>query len=198
MFGRKLKELRLENNINQAELGKIIGISPSTVGMYERNQRFPDKDILNKIADYFEVSIDYLFDRTNFKNGNIEHINPNPNESLFANRLRQERERLGLMQKELAQKLDIPPNTYNGYETGKRSPNLEITKHISDILKISVDYLLGRTDFKELNKERVILEPNMKTIASPRLDNVEDLDDDAIEKINEYIEFIRMQQNKNK
>lgn len=67
MFGRKLKELRLEKNINQSELGKIIGISPSTVGMYEREQRFPDKDILLKIADYFEVTVDYLLGRTDEK-----------------------------------------------------------------------------------------------------------------------------------
>lgn len=67
---------------------------------------------------------------------------------IFATRLRQEREELGLMQKEMAQKLNIPSNTYNGYETGKRSPNLEVAKQISDALDISVDYLLGRTDIK--------------------------------------------------
>lgn len=68
MFGGRLKELRLEKKINQAELGEIIGISPSTVGMYEREQRFPDKDTLSKIADYFEVSVDYLLGRTNERN----------------------------------------------------------------------------------------------------------------------------------
>ena len=115
---------------------------------------------------------------------------------IFANRLRQERERLGLMQKEMAQKLEIPPNTYNGYETGKRSPNLEVARHISDTLEISVDYLLGRTDERTINKEKAKLDSSIKTIAAHRLGDVEDLDDEAIEKINEYIEFIRMQQQK--
>ncbi len=72
MFGRKLKELRLEKNINQSELSKIIGVSPSTVGMYERDQRFPDKDMLTKIADYFEVSVDYILGRTDKRNFNID------------------------------------------------------------------------------------------------------------------------------
>lgn len=116
---------------------------------------------------------------------------------IFANRLRQEREQLGLMQKEMAQKLDIPSNTYNGYETGKRSPNLEVAKHISDTLNISVDYLLGRTDERSINKEKSKLDPSIKTIAAHRIGDIEDLDDDAIEKINEYIEFIRMQKRKN-
>ena len=40
--------------------------------MYERDQRFPDKDILGKIADYFEVSVDYLLGRTDERNLNKE------------------------------------------------------------------------------------------------------------------------------
>ncbi len=101
---------------------------------------------------------------------------------IFSIRLRHERERLGLMQKEMAQKLDIPPNTYNGYETGKRNPNLEVAKHISDTLDISVDYLLGRTE----------LDPGVKTIAAHRININEDLPDDAIEKINDYIKMVEM------
>ncbi|MBS6509774.1 MAG: helix-turn-helix transcriptional regulator [Paraclostridium bifermentans] len=115
---------------------------------------------------------------------------------MFANRLREERERLGLMQKEMAQKLEVPPNTYNGYETGKRSPSLEVARHIADTLEISVDYLLGRTDRRNITKEKSKLDPSIKTIAAHRLSDIEDLDDDAIDKINEYIEFIRMQHNK--
>ncbi|MCU9815875.1 helix-turn-helix domain-containing protein [Paraclostridium sp. AKS73] len=115
---------------------------------------------------------------------------------IFANRLREERERLGLMQKEMAQKLEVPPNTYNGYETGKRSPSLEVARHIADTLEISVDYLLGRTDRRNITKEKSKLDTSIKTIAAHRLSDIEDLDDDAIDKINEYIEFIRMQHNK--
>lgn len=112
---------------------------------------------------------------------------------IFANRLRQEREKLGLMQKEMAQKLDIPPNTYNGYETGKRSPNLEVAKHISDTLDISVDYLLGRTDKRNLHVEEYCkLDEGVTTIAARRININEDLPDDAIDKINEYIQMVEM------
>ncbi|CEI72963.1 MULTISPECIES: helix-turn-helix domain-containing protein [Romboutsia] len=111
---------------------------------------------------------------------------------IFANRLRQEREKLGLMQKEMAQKLDIPSNTYNGYETGKRSPNLEVAKHISDVLDVSVDYLLGRTDERNLNKEKPKLDKGIKTIAAHKVNINEDLPDEAIEKINDYIKMVEM------
>lgn len=118
---------------------------------------------------------------------------------IFPTRLRHERERLGLMQKEMAQKLDIPPNTYNGYETGKRSPNLEVAKHISDTLDISVDYLLGRTNERNLKKEKTKLDPGIKTIAAHRVNPYEDISEEGINKINEYIEMVRlMEQNKDK
>ncbi|WP_250674922.1 helix-turn-helix transcriptional regulator [Paraclostridium ghonii] len=72
-------------------------------------------------------------------------------ENEFANRLRSERESLGLLQKEMAEKLNLPSNTYNGYETGKRSPSLEVASHIAKTLGVSVDYLLGKTNVKNLD-----------------------------------------------
>lgn len=65
MFGTRLKELRKENNLTQTELGKKINVSASTIGMYERENRKPTPETLNQIADYFEVTVDYLLGRTN-------------------------------------------------------------------------------------------------------------------------------------
>nr|WP_300856840.1 helix-turn-helix domain-containing protein [uncultured Clostridium sp.] len=59
-----------------------------------------------------------------------------------------QREELGLKQKEMAEKLKLPANTYNGYETGKRQPSLEVVAEISNILEVSTDYLLGRSNIK--------------------------------------------------
>lgn len=64
-FGERLKELRDEKGITQKELGKIINISDRVIGYYEANNRFPkDEYVLKKLADFFEVSIDYLVDHT--------------------------------------------------------------------------------------------------------------------------------------
>lgn len=67
-FGDRLKELREEKELKQAELASLFNISPSTIGMYEQNRRTPDFALLNSIADYFGVSIDYLLGRTNIRN----------------------------------------------------------------------------------------------------------------------------------
>ncbi len=58
----------------------------------------------------------------------------NYEENVFAKRLREVREDLNLMQKEMAKKLDMPITTYNGYETGKRSQLLSLSLRLFYIL----------------------------------------------------------------
>jgi len=64
MFGDVLKQLRLESKLTQKEFAHIIGVSESTIGMYERNQREPAFEVLEAIADYFNVDMDYLTGRS--------------------------------------------------------------------------------------------------------------------------------------
>ncbi len=59
-FSENMKKLRLERKITQSELAKAIGVSPSTVGMYETGEREPNFETEEKIADFFNVSLDYL------------------------------------------------------------------------------------------------------------------------------------------
>lgn len=59
----KLKELRKEHNLSMKELGKILGLSESTISLYEAGKREPDIKTLIKIADYFNVSVDVLLSR---------------------------------------------------------------------------------------------------------------------------------------
>lgn len=56
----KLRTLRKDRGLTQSELGKALGVSPSTIGMYEQGRREPDKDALLAIANFFNVSTDYL------------------------------------------------------------------------------------------------------------------------------------------
>lgn len=82
-FGNRLRNLRLEMGLTQEELAKKLNVSRATVGRYETNERFPDKNILNSIADIFKVSIDYLLERTDEKDfgykkdSNNKHIKNN-------------------------------------------------------------------------------------------------------------------------
>lgn len=60
-FGERLRRLRKDRDITQGQLAEVIGVVPSAVGKYERiPQSYPSVEALIKIADYFNVSIDYL------------------------------------------------------------------------------------------------------------------------------------------
>lgn len=59
-FGQRLKELRLDKNMSQRELGKIFNVCNQTISFWETGSREPDLDMLVEIANFFEVSIDSL------------------------------------------------------------------------------------------------------------------------------------------
>lgn len=62
----RLKTLRQQKNINQAELGKIIDVGKTTISNYETGYSVPDLETVVKLADYFDVSTDYLLGRTDY------------------------------------------------------------------------------------------------------------------------------------
>ncbi|WP_083465531.1 helix-turn-helix domain-containing protein [Thalassobacillus sp. C254] len=64
-FGERLRSLRKEKNITQEGLGKIINVTKVSISGYENGNRTPDTDTLQKLADYFDVSVDFLLGRTN-------------------------------------------------------------------------------------------------------------------------------------
>ena len=60
IFSIRLKELRNKANLSQQELSKIMGISKSSINMYERGEREPGLETVGALADYFDVQTDYL------------------------------------------------------------------------------------------------------------------------------------------
>lgn len=63
-LGSNIKHLRESNNLNQKELASKLNIGISTLSQYENNVRVPSDDIKIKIADYFNVTVDYLLGRS--------------------------------------------------------------------------------------------------------------------------------------
>lgn len=64
ILGKRIKKLREKNNLNQLEFSKILNISNTTLSQYEAGNRTPSDEIKEKVADYFNVSVDYLLGRT--------------------------------------------------------------------------------------------------------------------------------------
>lgn len=63
-FGDRLKELREKNQILSKNFANDMNVEPATVTNWEKGNRFPKEDMLIKIADYFNCSVDYLLGRT--------------------------------------------------------------------------------------------------------------------------------------
>ncbi|MFZ4897298.1 helix-turn-helix domain-containing protein [Enterococcus durans] len=71
-FGERLKQLRNSRGWTQSQFGEKINVTKASISGYENGTRSPDKETLVKIAEIFNVSVDYLLGRTD---------NPNPSTS---------------------------------------------------------------------------------------------------------------------
>lgn len=81
-FPDVFKELRISKNLSQDKIAEELDISSSLVSKWENNQSTPAPEMLEYIADYFSVSVDYLIGRSKYKN--LEHDNSEIDNILFS------------------------------------------------------------------------------------------------------------------
>ncbi|MBO8163910.1 MAG: helix-turn-helix transcriptional regulator [Brevibacillus sp.] len=65
MFPQRLKSLRKGKGITQQTMAEFLGLTRQGYAKYENNQSEPDNETLQKLADFFDVTVDYLLGRTN-------------------------------------------------------------------------------------------------------------------------------------
>ncbi|MEG1459207.1 MAG: helix-turn-helix transcriptional regulator [Acetivibrio sp.] len=76
-FGRNLERIRKGKKISQAKLGEILGLTQQMVSSYEKDLSSPNVEVLVKIADYFNVSIDSMVEHV------VQSSEENSSESRF-------------------------------------------------------------------------------------------------------------------
>jgi len=69
-FSERIKELRKEKGLSQEDVGSIIGVKKYAIYSYEKGRACPDMKGLIALADYFDVSMDYLAGRTHVREVN--------------------------------------------------------------------------------------------------------------------------------
>ena len=67
MYLKKLKDLRIDNDLYQKEIANILKITRQQYALYESGKRDIPVDLLIKLADFYGVSVDYILERTNKK-----------------------------------------------------------------------------------------------------------------------------------
>lgn len=84
MFKDKLKQLRVDRNLTQADVAKAIGVSAATIGNYEQGTREPrNNEMWQKLADYFEISVDELMDKSKTSSKHIVEILKSPEQEFI-------------------------------------------------------------------------------------------------------------------
>jgi len=91
MFGEKLRKLRKEKKLTMKEFGEKFNLAESTISGYETGNRKPEITIIEKFADFFDVSVDYLLGRE-IKNtddtANFEDMLDDPEFEIFFKELK--------------------------------------------------------------------------------------------------------------
>lgn len=64
-FKYRLRNLRIEKNLTGEQLANAIGVKKTTISTWENGKAFPEIGTLIKLANYFDVSIDYILGRNN-------------------------------------------------------------------------------------------------------------------------------------
>lgn len=114
-------------------------------------------------------------------------------------RLKKLREENGFTLEYVAGHLNTTKTSIARYEKNDREPKSEMISALADFYNVSTDYLLGRTDERNLNKEKPKLDEGITTINAYKINPHEDISEEGINKINEYIEMVRMmEKNKDK
>ena len=85
----RLKILREEKRLFQKDIANYLDCSIAIISMYEKEQRIMDVRIAQKLADYFNVSIDYLLGKSDIRNPEKIKININETDKEFASRIKQ-------------------------------------------------------------------------------------------------------------
>jgi transcriptional regulator with XRE-family HTH domain len=106
--------------------------------------------------------------------------------NVFAVRLRTARELRKLSQSELAEKADLQPSAVSHFETGRRSPSFQNLRALADALKVTTDYLIGRTDDLSVSSD----------VAQRLLRSAEKMSADDLETITRMADMMAKRQKK--
>lgn len=87
-FSDNLKRLRKEINFTQEELAKALNVTKSRINMYECGEREPNFEMLESIADYFNVDMNYLLGETDVKNSKQQDDIRKKYDSIYSNRVK--------------------------------------------------------------------------------------------------------------
>lgn len=138
-----IKDIREDRDKRQKEVAEYLGITYTAYSKYETGQNKIPVHRVIALAEYYDVSVDFLLGETRCL---VRH---SPSANRCGNRLREIRMRHKLNQTQIAEKINMSQMGYSKYETGEIMLHTRLLIKLSRIYNVSIDYLLGLTDVEE-------------------------------------------------
>lgn len=156
-LGRTLASLRNQSGLNQREFAKALEVSNGAVAMWETNKRQPDLEMLKKIANFFNVSVDFIIGSE--KNGGNDYSNFQLFDECFdfKERIRNLMDEQSMTEDEFMRLSGFDKMKKDAYLYGNKAPSLEDLIKIAGVLKVTTDYLLDVSRRKRLSTQEELL-----------------------------------------
>lgn len=135
----RLKEARVKAGITQHEIAEALNINRTTYNKYENGASKPTPETLSRIADYFQVSVDYLLGRSD--DPEPEQKQKGPLLPTLAMNLRYYRLASHLSTSQAAKLADVPAGTWLSWEQGKALPSDDELSRAAEVIGVSVSDL---------------------------------------------------------
>lgn len=144
----RLEDLKYEKDLKSKEIADMLKVNESTYSEWEHNRiPIPTKRLI-ELADIYKVNIDYML-----KLNNVRKYIPKKTSldlNMVGIRLKEIRQYMNLSLREWGEKLNYYFSTLASYERGEKLINSEILINISTITNYSLDWILGRTEEKQI------------------------------------------------
>lgn len=140
---KRLKDIREDNDINQEQISKILGVNRSTYSLWELGINIIPLRNLCDYADHFNITIDYVLGLTN--NKKIEIINKGLDLNILGNNLKSVRLKNNLSQENISNILNVSQACITRYEKGLICISTSNLYKFSKEFNISLSQLCGKT-----------------------------------------------------
>lgn len=138
MIGNRIRQLRKEHQLTQAELGNKLGVIKQTISSWENGISSPNNETLTAMAKLFDVSTDYLLG-----NSGIPVSDSKPIASSSDTNILYWIQKTGYGYDEISKMLNIKVDDFILYSSGKKDIPLNVLVKLSEICDVSTDCLLG-------------------------------------------------------
>ncbi len=181
VFGEKIRFIRRGRSLSIEELSELTGIAPENIQAFEEGNQDPDLETLERLAEALSVTVRYFLEKS-------------ADSLSVGERVKREREKLGLTGVMLADKAGITPAMVSQIEKNQAEPSLDTLENIAKALGVSVCYfLLEQEDVENLVSS---LSPDvLSLLGDPRVQSVlravRELEAGDLKFILNYIQFYK-------